>query len=158
MGRDSASATMGRKSSFRLYVGDKRACTVNDWCNYPAALQSIISRLRGVAIENRDALKVMKTYDGKEVLHYVDPPYVHGTRDDGRDYRHEMDDSEHEALLKFLKNLKGMVVLSGYECDLYSDLLGDWRKFTRKAFADGTRERTEVLWLSPNCSKELNAV
>jgi DNA adenine methylase len=69
-----------------------------------------------------------------------------------------LDDSEHEALLKFLKNLQGMVVLSGYECDLYSDLLAEWRKFTRKTFAAGARERTEVLWLSPNCSKELNAV
>ena len=154
MGRDSASATMGRQSSFRLYAGDKRATTMQDWTNYPEALDAIIARLRGVAIENQDALKVMSAYDGSDVLHYVDPPYVFSTRDETRsDYRHELDDAGHERLLKFLATLKGMVVLSGYDCDLYGDLLPGWHKASRKAFADGARERTEVLWLSPNCSE-----
>lgn len=153
MGRDSASATMSRKSSFRIYVGDKRpATTMQDWANYPEALEAIVARLRGVAIENQDALKVMRTYDAPDVLHYVDPPYVFSTRDETRsDYRHELDDAEHENLLSLLSSLQGMVVLSGYDCDLYQELLPGWHKVSRKAFADGARERTEVLWLSPTC-------
>jgi len=152
MGRDSASATMSSKSSFRLYAGGKRATTMQDWTNYPSALVSIIDRLRGVAIENRDALKVMSDYDGSDVLHYVDPPYVFSTRgDDKSDYRHELDDSEHESLLSFLATLKGKVVLSGYDCELYGDMLSGWSRVSRTAFADGAQKRTEVLWLSPSC-------
>lgn len=151
MGRDSASATRSRKSSFRVYVGRKRTATMQDWVNYPDTLNHIISRLRGVAIENRDASKVILSYDKEDVLHYIDPPYVSCMRDkSGNDYRFEMDDNEHEQLLSVLLRLKGMIVISGYECDLYSDYLTNWRKVTRKTFADGAKERTEVLWLSPS--------
>lgn len=60
MERDSASATMGRKASFRVYVGDKRPASImTDWTNYPEALDAIVARLRGVVIENRDAKLVM---------------------------------------------------------------------------------------------------
>lgn len=153
MGRDSASATSGRKTSFRAYVGDKRpASTMADWRNYPRALDAIIERLRGVAIEHRDAKLVMSAYDGQGTVHYVDPPYVFKTRDEGRsDYRHELTDTDHQALLAFLGSLRGKVVLSGYDCELYNDLLPGWGKVTKQAFADGARARTEVLWLSPNC-------
>lgn len=158
MGRDSASATMGRKASFRVYVGDKRsATTMTDWTNYPEALDAIVARLRGVAIENRDAKLVMSAYDGHDTVHYVDPPYVFETRDEGRsDYRHELDDSAHEALLAFLGTLLGKVVLSGYDCDLYNELLPGWGKVAKQAFADGAKARTEVLWLSPNCRESDN--
>lgn len=30
------------------------------------------------------------------------------------------------------------------------DLYAGWGKVFRKSFADGGRERTEILWLSPN--------
>lgn len=153
MGRDSASATMGTKASFRVYVGDRRpATTMSDWVNYPAALDAIIARLQGVALENRDATKVMSAYDGADVLHYVDPPYMFQTRDAGRsDYRHEMDNPAHEALLIFLKTLQGPVVLSGYDSEVYGDHLSGWVRHTRVSFADGAQARTEVLWLSPRC-------
>ncbi len=152
MGRDSASATMSRKSSFRVYVGDKRsATTMTDWVNYPAALNAITDRLRGVAIENRDAIAVMKAYDSESTLHYVDPPYVDSTRDDGHDYRHEMNDQQHADLLSELGKLRGMIVLSGYDNQMYRDLLPHWDIAQKRTFADGAKARTEILWLSPNC-------
>jgi len=156
MGRDSASSTAGRPSSFRVYVGDKRrAPTMQDWANYPQALDAIVARLRCVAIENRDAHSVMSAYDGQDTLFYVDPPYVAATRDDsGRDYRFEMTDAEHQALLVFICSLQGMVVLSGYDCELYNDFLKGWAKVTKKTFADGAKARTEVLWLSPSCTTQ----
>lgn len=158
MGRDSASATCAKKSSFRLYVGDKRTSTTQDWINYPVALGSIIARLRGVGIENYDAKKVMLKYDGAQTLHYADPPYVFSTRgDSGRDYRHEMCNSDHEDLLLFLSKLSGMVVLSGYDSELYQDTLRGWQKFSRKSFADGANERNEILWVSPNCVPDKRA-
>ena len=35
---------------------------------------------------------------------------------------------------------------------LYEDLYGDWTKVERTALADGTRKRTEVLWLNQKAS------
>jgi hypothetical protein len=47
-----------------------------------------------------------------------------------------------------LNELKGGVMpLSGYDCPLYDEIYDGWRRVTRKAFADGARERIEVLWL-----------
>ena len=123
--------------------------------NYPAALAIVVERLSGVVIENRDAQKVMAAHDGPETLHYVDPPYVFSTRDAGKDYLHEMSDGDHDDLLVFLRGLRGMVVLSGYPNDIYDTALSDWRRVSRLALADGARERTEVLWLNPAASRNL---
>lgn len=152
MGRDPASATMRGKSSFRVYVGSKtrQTTTMQEWANFPSALNIIISRLRGVAIENRSALDVMSAYDSDDALHYLDPPYVFSTRADTSKYRHEMDDADHIDLIRFARKLKGMVILSGYDCELYREILGDWHKVERKSFADGAEERVETLWMSPN--------
>lgn len=154
LGRASASSTRESKSTFRAYSGTKRASTVQDWLNYPAALPAIIARLQGVIIENRDAMQVIADHDHVDTVHYVDPPYVMSTRDcTGQDYRHEMTDAEHVALAHHLREVKGMVVLSGYHSELYADLYGawGWTVVERKTYADGHAARTEVLWLSPNC-------
>jgi DNA adenine methylase len=45
-----------------------------------------------------------------------------------------------------------MVVISGYNCQLYDDLFGDWMRVERKTFADGAKARTEVLWLNENAA------
>ena len=47
-----------------------------DWRNYPESFVTIIERLQGVCIENRDAVKVMHAHDGIETVHYVDPPML----------------------------------------------------------------------------------
>ncbi|HWK90144.1 MAG TPA: hypothetical protein VNP72_09120, partial [Longimicrobium sp.] len=68
----------------------------------------------------------------------------------GQVYRHEMTDADHAQLAEVLHSVRGMVVLSGYPCDLYDrELYPDWTRVSRKALADGARERTEVLWLNP---------
>jgi DNA adenine methylase len=59
-----------------------------------------------------------------------------------------MNDDDHVALLAFLRTLKGAVVLSGYPHPLYDDALGDWHRVERSAYADGARDRTEVLWIN----------
>lgn len=38
-------------------------------------------------------------------------------------------------------------IVSGYSCPLYDELFAGWRRVERNTFADGARERTEVLWL-----------
>lgn len=139
-----------RSTGFRAASNRSGTTPAHDWANYPDALEVIISRLRGVVIENRDALEVMAAHDGPETLHYVDPPYVFDTRADlAKDYAHELTDDDHARLLTFLRGLRGMVVLSGYPHSLYDDALMGWRRIEREALADGARKRTEVLWINP---------
>jgi len=136
------------KTGFRSNSNRSGRTPARDWMNYPDCLGATVERLRGVVILNRDAKDVMEAHDIETTLHYVDPPYVHGTRDAGTDYAHELSDDDHTELLHFLKSLKGKVVLSGYPDERYDKILSDWRRVDRRELADGARERTEVLWMN----------
>lgn len=145
-----------RATGFRRHSRQSGTSPCHDWRNYPAALLEIIERLQGVVIENRDARDLLAEQDCEEALFYLDPPYVFSTRDKGTDYKFEMTDEQHRDFARDLRALKGMVVLSGYPCDLYDkELFPDWQRFERKAMADGALERTEVVWLNPACSRAL---
>lgn len=147
----SSAAVCGEASGFHANSNRSGKTPVLDWRNYPAALPAIIERLRGVVIEQKDAVEVVRQHDGPNTVHYVDPPYVTATRGRVGIYRHEMTDDQHRALAQVLRALEGVVVLSGYSSPLYDELYGDWRRVEKRALADGARERTEVLWFSPNC-------
>lgn len=143
-----------RATGFRANSNRSGTTPAHDWANYPDALADVIERLRGVVIENRDALAVMAAHDGPETLHYVDPPYVFSTRSDlSKDYAHEMTDEDHARLLDFLLTVRGMVVLSGYPHPLYDERLRGWQRVERASLADGARKRTEVLWKNPAASQ-----
>lgn len=150
MGFGSASTSL-RPTGFRANSNRSGTTPAHDWMNYPDALRITIQRLRGIVIENRDALKCMQQHDSPETLHYADPPYVMSTRSDGRgDYKHEMTDEDHRVLFDGLRQLKGVVVVSGYRSDLYDALYAGWKRIDRAAHADGAAKRIESLWLSPN--------
>lgn len=140
-----------QSTGFRANSNRSGTAPAHDWRNYPHALLAIIDRLRGVCIENRDAVEVMRTHDGEHTVHFVDPPYMASTRDKGGDYRHEMTNSDHESLASELHKLRGAVVLSGYPSELYADMYRGWQRIERASLADGARPRIEVLWLSPRC-------
>lgn len=116
-------------------------------------LWDIVERLKDIMLECRDAVEVIHRYDGPETLFYVDPPYVRSERSSLRKsatYEYEMWDEDHRALASVLREVEGMVVLSGYQCALYDELYGDWRKVGRMSRKNGGggygRER---LYLSP---------
>jgi DNA adenine methylase len=74
----------------------------------------------------------------------------------GKGYRHEMTDDDHRALAEVLRSVEGMVVLSGYACELYDrDLYPDWDRREKATHGDGAVKRTEVLWLNPACRSAL---
>jgi len=137
-------------TGFRANSNRSGTTPAHDWANYPEQIERFAERLRGVAIENRPALEVMRQHDAPETLHYVDPPYPRSTRGKQARYRFEMTDSEHAEMAAALRSLSGMVIVSGYLCELYSSLYGDWGCVTKGAYADGARPRTEALWLSPS--------
>lgn len=137
-----------KKTGFRSNSNRSGTTPARDWVNYPDCLGATIERLRGVVVTNRDALEVMSAHDAPTTLHYVDPPYMAGTRGPGDDYAHELTDADHSDLLAFLKSLSGRVVLSGYPDASYDNALEGWQRVDRKALADGARERIEVLWMN----------
>ena len=151
------------RTGFRATSNRSGTTPAHDWANYPEGLADVVSRLAGVVIENRDAIEVMLQHDSEETLHYVDPPYLPETRSvkfrttDGRAncYRHELDGGGHQRLLAALRDLCGMVVLSGYPSPVYDDALPGWRRVERAALADGARDRTEVLWINPRAAERL---
>jgi len=155
MGFGSAGASMGM-TGFRIDTKRQYGTAQSLWVTYPEHLSLIGQRLSGVLIENRPAVQVLKDHDALTTLHYVDPPYMHETRYSGakagRIYRHEMDDSDHQNLLKTLLELEGMVMLSGYPCEMYDDMLKDWKRIEIKARISsgrGTDTRIECLWMNP---------
>lgn len=164
MGFGSAASTRTHITGFRTSSKRDRGTSSTpavEWADYPDEVPGFVERLRGVVIENRDALAVMAQHDEPSTLHYVDPPYVQSTRSSlrnpngnrGHYYRHEMTDAEHERLGVFLHELAGMVVLSGYPSDLYERLFADWVRVERPHRADGGRPRTEVMWLNPRAAR-----
>jgi len=68
--------------------------------------------------------------------------------------RYEMTDDQHRELAEVLRSVEGMVIVSGYPCELYDcELYPDWRRVTYDTHADGARKRTEVLWISPKADR-----
>jgi DNA adenine methylase len=157
-GFGSGAVTKAHKTGFRSNANRNGTTPARDWANYPDHIGSFRDRLQGVVIENREALDLIYQHDGRETLFYIDPPYPLGTRYKSAAwadcYRHELTDKDHRALAEVLHNVKGMVVLSGYRCDLYDrDLYPEWRSIELSGLADGGRKRIEVLWFNAAATK-----
>lgn len=147
-------------TGFRASSSRSGTTPARDWQNYPAALGAIIDRLRGVVVEHRGAIACMARHDSPETLHYVDPPYMPATRQTchrGHGYNHELTADDHRVLLAELKQLSGMVVLSGYDHPLYETALTGWFRTERATYADGARPRREVLWINPVAYERLES-
>lgn len=159
MGFGSADATKG-VTGFRTDTRRKYGTAQHLWAEYPETLGAIGERFRGVLVENRDAVEVMRAHDGPDVLHFVDPPYMHEARNprNGNCYRHELDDNGHLRVLNALHALEGMVVVCGYRTPLYDEALREWTRYetaARISGGRGTSMRTEVVWLNQACTAAL---
>lgn len=153
-GFGSDSVTRGYRTGFRAKPSGNRSMPSAAWRAWFEDLPQFTERLRGVTVENRDALEIVARYDSPRTLFYVDPPYVHSTRKKGlvtksRGYRHELTDAQHRQLALMLRGAKGMVMISGYASALYDELYGDWLQVSVKARADRNAPRTECLWFNP---------
>ncbi|MEK9497115.1 DNA adenine methylase [Photorhabdus sp. P32] len=153
MGFGSAGATKGT-TGFRLDTKRSSATAQHLWARMPDNIAAVGQRFEGVLVENRDAILCMEDHDAVTTLHYIDPPYLPEKRIlTSKYYRHEMDNQQHENLLMAINKLQGMVVISGYDSDMYNDCLIGWRKETKQSAAAGKKgsvKRQECLWISPN--------
>lgn len=109
-----------------------------------------VTVIRGDAISSLHYLVAAKLQEGQKVLVYADPPYLGSTRADSRPiYRHEMmSDEDHLELLRVLKSLDCMVMVSGYWSELYERELKGWRSINFQAMTRGGFAATEWLWMN----------
>jgi DNA adenine methylase len=127
---------------------------VNRWNNLPARLEMVVTRLKGIRIENRDARKLIAKYLNRPAtLLYLDPPYL-GDRTNG--YTKDANDENfHKELLELSNKAKCMIFISGYENDLYNKILSEKKGWVKKTIETITKDatgqshdRTEVVWMN----------
>lgn len=115
--------------------------------------ESVIRRWRAqndhdLELVHGDAISFMENFEftGRELV-YIDPPYLPSTRRKARVYRHDYSEDQHEKLLRMVKTLRCMVMISGYGSSLYDNQLNGWSKISFQANSQvGLRE--ECVWFN----------
>ena len=147
----------GKRGGFSIsnsYARDFREARVNRWFNYPDRLRAVTQRLRGIRIENKDAIELLTKYSNRPAtLVYIDPPYL---AERGLGYNVEAGDRDfHQRLLSQALLCNCMIMISGYNSDTYTKLLeekGGWSRVELNAATQTTKgdrlDRQEVLWMN----------
>ena len=78
----------------------------------------VSKRLKMVVIENRDFECILKTYDKKDALFYLDPPYY----ETEKYYTEKFMPEDHIRLKSALKKIKGRFLLSYNDCEYIREL------------------------------------
>ena len=128
-------------------------------------IEAVGRRLRTTQLECQPALNVMRRWDSPETVIYCDPPYLPLTRGRVGQYAHEMSYEDHEELLAWCvrPQTQSMVLLSGYQSDLYRQVLEEegagWQRQDFDHYAASTTingrgrgqkgRRIESVWLNP---------
>lgn len=73
--------------------------------------QELCQRLEHTTIENRDALKVISTYDKDNAFHFIDPPYINTNCGH---YKDTFNESNMVNLLQLLEKIKGKFMLTTF--------------------------------------------
>jgi DNA adenine methylase len=133
-------------------------------------LYELAHRLRGVVIENLDALAFIGMYDYHKAFFYVDPPYPFKTRQRGTlptypvefadNHKDERDYLAHKGLADTLNAIDGYAVVSGYDCDWYREFYEEagWKREDKEARINGGINMvTESIWISPRTWQALIA-
>lgn len=141
--------TNGEKVGWKNDIqGRERAYAAKDWTELPDRIIKAAERLRGVQIENRPAIELLTRFNHKNVLVYLDPPYMPQVRH-GKQYKCEMyDKNSHAELLEAAKSHKGPLLISGYETELYNDMLKGWHREETTCYSQVGSKKKEVLWMN----------
>lgn len=124
--------------------------SVSDILSSIDRLPELHDRLAKVIVTNMDGISLLKKYSLPGVFFYCDPPYEQSTRTSTR-YKTDMDRKQHIEFLNACINSNAMLLISGYDCDLYSILTKN--QFTKIQFTVNTisgnkqpKTKTETLW------------
>lgn len=134
--------------------GGPRCATM--WNGLPEIIIQCCERLKNAQIENMDAIQLIKRYSSKDTLIYCDPPYLQNIRKKNM-YKCEYTEEQHIQLINALKESNSMIMLSGYDSDLYNDMLSGWFTAEKKTTAQMGLHRVEKMWMNfiPNMLAEV---
>lgn len=146
-------AKMDGKCGWRNHKQKKIGGTACKWSGVPETIDAAALRLRGdsthlVQIEKMDALRLIARYNSRDVLMYIDPPYIRSTRKSGRLYRFEMDADAHAALLRQIAQSRAHIIISGYENEMYNHYLDGWRTDTIISQTTSADKAEEKIWIN----------
>ena len=116
----------------------------------------------------------MRRWDNPDTVIYCDPPYLPATRGRVGQYAHEMSYEDHEELLAWCvrPQTQSMVLLSGYQSEMYQHILEEgagWQRKDYDHYAASTTingrsrnngekgKRIESVWLNPAAQAGLRA-
>lgn len=125
------------------------------WSSLPETIQFAVYRLKKVQIENKNAIKLISEVRDRDAFIYADPPYLLSTRKKYL-YNNEMTDKEHEELLKVLIDSPAKIMLSGYDNEMYNDMLCGWNRAETNSQAENGLSRTEVIWYNYDLPNQIN--
>jgi DNA adenine methylase len=164
--RDDSDIEMARKFLVRFWfaIGAKSYCrtgwrhnikgdngNIASFGELPSLIKQASYRLRPkagnvVQIENRDALFLIEKHNRKEVLMYLDPPYVLSTKKNKKIYKREMSDEDHIRLCDLINRSSAKIILSGYQNEIYENQLRGFRRTEVQSWNERGDKRVEVLW------------
>lgn len=141
------------KCGWRNHKTPNLGGTACKWGGITDTIDGATKRLRGsttnlVQIEHGDALKLIERYNSRDVLMYLDPPYLRSTRRSGALYRYEVSDKVHREMLEAIANSTAKIVLSGYQSELYDEYLVGWHKDSVMSQTTSTEMALEVIWMN----------
>ena len=145
-----------KKSGFKSsknYLRRGKGQAVSAWkTNIDQNLPLVIDKFRDVEVYNYDFLECIDHFDSENTIFYLDPPYVSESRKNKKVYINELEDRKHEELVEKILSIKGDVILSGYENNIYAKLeKRGWNKeiFNVKSSSTPVGEkadRKECIW------------
>lgn len=146
-------AKLGSKCGWGNHKQMKIGGTACKWGGITDTIEEATRRLRGdtthlVQIEHMDALRLIERYNSKDVLMYLDPPYVRSARKSGRLYLHEMDNAGQIAMLETITKSKARILISGYDSGLYNHYLSDWKTDTTITHTTAADKAEEKIWMN----------
>lgn len=93
-----------------------------DMANAIEYISEVSKRLRMVVIENQDFERILKTYDKKNALFYLDPPYYEAEKY----YPDKFMSEDHLRLKETLGRIKGKFILSYNDCEYIRKLYDEY--------------------------------
>jgi DNA adenine methylase len=124
---------------------------ITTWGSMPDIILETARRLTPktgncVQIECRDAFELIERYSRKNILMYLDPPYVLNSRKAGKIYNIEMDDETHVRLCEMINQSPAQIILSGYANEIYRECLRGFRSVSVKTTDETGNIRYENVW------------
>jgi DNA adenine methylase len=102
------------------------AQATHKWLSTVEGLVEIVERLSMVQLENRDVCDILKAYDDKNNLFYLDTPYHSEHRSGANDYQFDFSEADHLRVRDAVENVKGKVAISCYSSDFMKQLYKGW--------------------------------